>query len=131
LAKAIQSVPVEGDKHLLAVLRYIERNPSWTRLGDRAEAWPWSSLQWPSKPEQEPLRLDPGTVPPGSQWVDGVNESSTDPEVERSRECMHRDRTFGSPNWTIVSANRLGLAPSLRPRGRQYGFPPGPDFRDC
>jgi hypothetical protein len=42
--------------------------------------------------------MDLGTVPRGSRWVDGVNESSTDPEVERLRERIRRDRPFGSPD---------------------------------
>ena len=64
-------------------------------------------------------------MPRGSQWVDGVNESSADPEVERLRECIRRDQPFGSQNWMIATAQRLGLESSLRPRGRPYG--PGPD----
>jgi putative transposase len=120
-----KAFPIEGDEHLLTVLRYIERNPLRARLVYRAEDWPWSSLQWLSKPEQAPVRLDPGTVPRGSRWVDGVNESSTDPEVERLRECIRRGRPFGSPDWTLATAQRLGLESGLRPRGRPYG--PGTD----
>jgi putative transposase len=115
-----KAFPIEGDEHLLTVLKYIERNPLRARLVDRAEAWPWSSLQWLSKPEHAPVRLDPGTVPRGSAWIDGVNESSADPEVERLRECIRRDRPFGSPNWTIATARSLGLESRLRPRGRPY-----------
>jgi putative transposase len=116
----VGAFPIEGDKHLLTELRSIERNPLRARPIDRAEDWPWSSLQWLSKPEQAPVRLDPGTVPRGSRWVDGVNESSTDPGVERLRECIYRDRPFGSPDWTLATAQRLGLDSGLRPRGRPH-----------
>jgi putative transposase len=119
-----KAFPIEGDEHLLTVLRYIERNPLRARLVDRADAWPWSSLQAASGPERATVRLDPGTVPRGSQWVDGVNESSTEREVERLRECIRRDRPFGSPSWTIATAQRLGLESSPRPRGRPYGSNP-------
>jgi putative transposase len=94
-------------------------------LVDRGEDWPWSSLRWLSNPEHAPVRLEPGTVPRASHWVDGVNESSTDPEAERLRECIRRDRPFGSANWTIATAQRLGLESSLRSRGRTNG--PGSD----
>ena len=110
LWEGLRAFPIEGDEHLLTLLRYIERNPLRARLVDRAEDWRWSSLRWLSNPEHAPVRLEPGTVPRGSQWVDGVNESSTDPEAERLRECIRRDRLFGSPNWTIATAQRLGLA---------------------
>ena len=38
--------PFRRDEHLLAVLRYVERNPVRARsLGVRkAERWPWSSI---------------------------------------------------------------------------------------
>jgi putative transposase len=116
-----KAFPMEDDERLLTALRYIERNPLRARLVDRADDWPWSSLRWLSNPEYAPVRPEPGTVPRGSQWVDGVNESSTDPEAERLRECIRRDRPFGSPNWTIATAQRLGLESSLRSRGRTNG----------
>ena len=45
----------------------------------------------------------------------------TEAEVERVRECVRRDRPFGSADWTKATAGDLGLEYSLRPRGR----PPG------
>ena len=116
-----KAFPIQEDEHLLAVLRYIERNPLRAKFVDRAEDWPWSSLPWLSRLEHAPVKLDPGTAPRGPRWVDGVNESSTDPEVDRVRECIRRDRPFGSPGWTIATARRLGLESSLRARGRPYG----------
>ena len=117
-----KAFPIEGDEHLLAVLRYIERNPLRAGLVDRAQDWEWSSLPWLSKPELAPARLDAGTTPRGSgaQWLDGVNESSntTAGEVDRLRECVRLDRPIGSPDWTAATAKQLGLQSSLKPRGR-------------
>src|SRR5262245_27153309 len=39
-----KSFPVQHDEHLLAVLRYIERNPLRASLVQRAQSWRWSSL---------------------------------------------------------------------------------------
>src|SRR5258705_9836555 len=39
-----KSFPIEEDEHLLAVLRYVERNPLRAKLVRRAEAWRWGSL---------------------------------------------------------------------------------------
>jgi putative transposase len=113
-----KSFPIEQDVHLLAVLRYIERNPLRAGLVERAEAWRWSSLPWLASPERSPLRLEPGTVLRGREWVEGVNAAMTDAELERIRECVRRDRPFGSAAWTTVTAQVLGLEYSLRPRGR-------------
>src|ERR1051325_4001739 len=39
-----KSFPVPSDRHLLAVLRYVESNALRARLVQRAQRWPWSSL---------------------------------------------------------------------------------------
>ena len=39
-----KSVPVQSDRHLLTVLRYVEGNPVRAGLVPRAEGWPWSSV---------------------------------------------------------------------------------------
>jgi putative transposase len=113
-----KAFPIEEDEHLLTVLRYIERNPLRAGLVERAEAWPWSSLRWLPFPDQGPVRLEPGTVPRGREWVEDVNLAMTEADVERIRQCVRRDRPFGSAEWTAATARTLGLEYSLRPRGR-------------
>ena len=93
-------------------------NETRSGLVPRAEAWTWSSLQWLALPDKAPVRLDPGTVPRGGEWVEGVNAAITEAEVERVRVCVRRDRPFGSEEWTKATARSLGLVSSLRPRGR-------------
>jgi len=39
-----KAFPIQEDDHLLAVLRYIERNPLRANLVARTEDWRWSSL---------------------------------------------------------------------------------------
>ena len=46
-----KAFPIQEDEHLLAVLRYIERNPLRAGLVGRAEEWRWSSLCWLSAPD--------------------------------------------------------------------------------
>jgi len=38
-----RSIPIEADEHLLAVLRYGERNPLRAKLCKRAEDWEYGS----------------------------------------------------------------------------------------
>jgi putative transposase len=108
--------PTQEDEHLLTVLRYIERNPLRAGLVERAEAWRWSSLRWVSGPERAPVRREPGTVPRGRPWVEGVNAAPADLEVENVRVSVRCDRPFGSSPWTLETARALGLEASLRPR---------------
>ena len=116
--------PIQEDEHLLAVLRYIERNPLRAGLVERAEEWRWSSLRWLSAPGQAPLRLEPGTVPRGTLWVEGVNAVTADIDLEIARESVRRDRPFGTSEWTLKTAKALNLESSIRPRGRLGGNEP-------
>ncbi|MGZ3303551.1 MAG: hypothetical protein ACXVBG_21940, partial [Isosphaeraceae bacterium] len=72
--------PIQDDDHLLAVLRYVERNPLHAGLVGRAEAWEWSSLHGHA---QGPLALwlDPGPVLRGPQWVGAVNAPMFETEL--------------------------------------------------
>jgi putative transposase len=115
-----KAFPIQEDEHLLTVLRYIERNPLRAGLVERAEAWRWSSLPWLGAPERAPVRLEAGTVPRGSLWVEGVNATTPDieAEAERVRGSIRRDRPYGTDGWIRATARELGLEYSLRPRGR-------------
>jgi putative transposase len=81
---------------LLAVLRYIERNPLRTGLVGRAEEWRWLSLRWLSAPAQPPVRLEQSTVPRGTLWVEGVNAVTSDVDLSIIREYARRDRPLGT-----------------------------------
>jgi putative transposase len=113
-----KAFPVQDDNHLLVVLRYIERNPLRAKLVGRAEDWPWSSLKWLADHEAAPVRLDPGAVPRGPAWLERVNATQFETDVERVRECVRRDRPFGQQSWAKETASRLGLGFSLRAAGR-------------
>jgi putative transposase len=120
-----KAFPVEEDEHLLAVLRYMERNPLRAGLVGRAEEWSWSSLRWLSASAQSPVRLEPGTVPRGTLGAEGVNAVTGDIDLEAIRESVRRDRPFGTSGWTIETAKALNLEYSLRPRGRPRRDEPG------
>jgi putative transposase len=113
-----KAFPIQDDGHLLIVMRYIERNPLRAKLVERAEEWPWSSLKWLGSPDGAPVRLDPGTVPRGQKWLEGVNSVQFETEEDRVRECLRRDKPFGQEHWVKETAKSLGLEFSLRPPGR-------------
>ncbi len=119
-----KSFPVASDEHLLAVLRYVERNPRRAKLVRRAEAWRWSSL-WRrtsgSAEQQELLTALPVSLPEG--WVQQVNAPETSAELARLRLSVNRGRPFGAVGWTERTAKRLGLPVVLRGRGRPRKHP--------
>lgn len=114
-----KAFPVQEDEHLLAVLRYVERNPvRATAIPVRkAERWPWSSVGSPPRDVERPT-LDPGPVPRSRNWLRFVNEPQTDAELAAMRESVERGSPFGSDAWKQQTATQLGLEFTLRPRGR-------------
>jgi putative transposase len=108
---------IQRDHHLLAVLRYVERNALSAHMVTRAEHWHWGSLHWRA------LRVPPFTlaelpVPLPSYWPEFVNQPITSAELQEIRECVNRQRPFGAKGWVEASALELGTRCSLAPRGR-------------
>ena len=115
-----RAFPIQEDEHLLTVLRYIERNPVRAGLVEQAQEWRWSSA---ATTTVTTLPLDPGPVARPVDWLQHVNSSQTEAELERLRESVRRRRPFGEASWMEKTAQRLGLEASLRPRGRPRKTP--------
>jgi REP-associated tyrosine transposase len=112
-----KAFPIQEDEHLLAVLRYVERNPLRAKLVRKAQDWSWSSLRQRSpKTGQSILAASP--VPLPSAWLRLVNEPQTEGELAALRTSVNRGTPFGGSQWTRRAATRLGLEFTLRPRGR-------------
>jgi putative transposase len=112
-----KAFPIQGDGHLLSVLRYVERNALRAKLADRAEAWPWSSLAWRASGDR-PKFLSEWPVACPSNWPALVNAAQTEAELSALRRSVARGTPYGDERWTRRVAKRLGLESSLRPRGR-------------
>jgi len=117
-----KAFPIQQDEHLLAVLRYIERNPVRAGLAARAEEWPWSSARdW--KMGQSQSWFDQGPVLRPQDWLGFVNDPLTATELARVRQSVHRGSPFGTVDWTLQTAAQLGLEATVRPRGRPRRAP--------
>jgi putative transposase len=112
-----KAFPIKQDEHLLAVLRYVERNPLRAGLVRRAETWPWSSLSW-RRSGRRPDLLSSWPIPCPRNWVARVNAAQSETELAAVRHCVARGAPFGDERWTTRVAKRLGLESTLRPRGR-------------
>ena len=116
-----KSFPIERDEHLLAVLRYVERNPLRAKLVERAEMWPWCSLAR-YRGAQTPPWLLPVTdwpVARRADWLTWVNRPQSQKELDALHTCIKRGRPFGSERWVSRTVKALGLESTMRPRGRQ------------
>ncbi len=114
-----KSFPVETEKYLYAVCRYVERNPLRADLVARAEHWRWSSLWRRLHGDDEPRRwLSPWPVPLPEDWVEYVNTAQSTAELEGLRRSVQRGCPLGGSAWQARLAERLGLEHTLRPIGR-------------
>ena len=113
-----KSFPIQDDEYLLAVLRYIERNPVRAKLTRRAESWLWSSARYWGVGVERPSFLVEGPAPRPRNWLDLVNATLTPGELETIRRSVNRGTPFGGPVWAAQTAIAHGLESTLRPRGR-------------
>jgi putative transposase len=114
-----KAFPIEQDEHLLAVLRYVERNPLRAGLCDRAEDWQWGSM-W-QRDHPDPTQTDvlsPWPIDRPRMWRRHVNKPQSESELKAIRHSVTRGTPFGTERWLSQSAARLQLSHTLRPRGR-------------
>jgi putative transposase len=108
-----KAFPVQGDRHFLAVCRYVERNPLRAGLVTSAEAWPWSSLGQRCKNSDGPI-LETWPILPPSNWNEIVNSVETNAELDAIRLSLVRNAAYGAVDWTeTVRARGLGSRATL------------------
>ncbi len=112
-----KAFPIEQDRHLLTVLRYVERNPVRANLVKAAIDWKWSSVAHPGDPMGQAFLCEsPVTKPP--RWIHLVDQPQTNEELKAIRRCSFKRAPFGSDPWVAETAAQLGLKSSLRGPGR-------------
>lgn len=109
--------PIQTDRHLLAVMRYTERNPLRAKLVARAEDWMWSSISDGCAAGRHMTTADPPIAKP-DRWSRWVNLPQTAAEVDAIRRCTSRNAPYGGKAWCARTAEKLGLESSLRSVGR-------------
>ncbi|MBN8280040.1 MAG: transposase [Gammaproteobacteria bacterium] len=112
-----KSFPIQDDRHLVTVLRYVERNALRAGLVPTAEEWRWGSLNWRER-GRLPLVLAQPPSPLPSNWRDFVNEPQTPQEIAEIRRCVTRGVPFGEATWSRATARLLGIPDGSGRRGR-------------
>jgi REP-associated tyrosine transposase len=114
-----KSFPVQDDRHLLTLCRYVERNALAAKLVDRAEQWRFGSL-WAREEGSAALRqlLSPWPVDRPRDWVNIVNQPLRDGEMEAIETSMNRGRPYGDARWQSKIIGKLGLEHTVRREGR-------------
>jgi len=125
-----KSFLIEQERHLLTVLRYVERNAARASLVERAEDWRWSSLnRWRFGNEEAQAMLSSWPVSASGvrdkarfnrpkQWLRTVNTPLGEAELEALRVAAERQRPFGSPAWVARVVKKFDLQWTVRGPGR-------------
>ena len=116
-----RSTPVQTDHHLLAVWRYIERNPLRANLVASAADWHWSSLSTTRHRRKVPELATPPIDRP-SNWLEYVNLPRTDAELAAIRRATGVGAPFGEAVWSESAAAAIGWRQRGRPKKGPYPF---------
>jgi putative transposase len=100
-----KTFPIEQDEHLLAVIRYVERNPLRASLCSAAEEWKYGS-DWRNVYGDVESRslLAAWPIDRPRQWRSYVNKPETESEVEAIRHSLRKGTSFGSDTWVTQAA---------------------------
>ncbi len=114
-----KSFPIEEDKHLIDVIRYVEQNPLRAKLVKRAEDWQWGSLYRRTKGTAKAKKLLahlPTMLP--RNYLASVNTVFPKAEIEGIRHSVVKGTPYGSPRWTDDMVEEYHLEGTLRGPGR-------------
>ncbi len=117
---------VQDDEHLLVVLRYIEANPVRASLVADAGDFQWSSFQHHGLGQADALlssfaeweRSGPTEAERRRRWRARVRRAQGEDELKAIRDSLVSGRPLGQAEWVEQIAERLGIDPHPRPRGR-------------
>ena len=112
-----KAFPIQQDEHLLTAVRYVERNPVRAKICRLAQNYSWSSIS-KKIPMDNPPQVNSKLVRRDGNWLKRVNQVLTDGELADARNSVNRGTPFGGKRWQKLTANRLGLESTMRPRGR-------------
>jgi putative transposase len=112
-----KTFPIEEDEHLLAVLRYVERNALRANLVEQAEDWKYGSL-WRAMNVTDDSIVSRWPIPRPRTWRAMVNRPQNERELKAIRKCVKKGCPYGADRYLTQASSRLKLTHTLRERGR-------------
>lgn len=110
-----KAVPVQRNRSIVRVCRYVERNALRKGLVQKAEAWRWSSL-FSTVHDCDIIPLSPWPIAKPSDWCAIVNAADGEVDLDEIRTMLRRNWPIGKPEWRAAVAPFVGL--TLRDPGR-------------
>ena len=114
-----KSFLIQEDRHLVTVLKYVERNPVRAKLAPRPELWRWGSA-WRrmhgTTKQNEFLSHSPVQLP--RNYLSWLNTPEHSEELESIRTSVNKGSPYGLESWVEKTAKKFGLSSTLRNPGR-------------
>jgi len=114
-----KSFPVEEDKHLHDLIRYIEQNPLRAKLVERAEDWQWSSLYRRVRNNKEDKKLLsplPTVLP--ANYLESVNTLLDKAKLDIIRHSVGKGTPYGNTSWIDKMVDDYNMGSTIRGIGR-------------
>jgi putative transposase len=113
---------VETDNYLLALIKYVERNPVRVKLVRACENWQWGSA-WRrinGNLKQQKL-LDPSPTPFPRGYLNWINTPDKEDDLLEIRNAVNRGVPFGGATWVeqMVKIHHLEATQRLPGRPRK------------
>lgn len=114
-----KSFLIQKDRHLIAVIRYVERNPLRAKLVKKAENWNFSSLsRIISNDLNKKKLLSKWPIDEPKDYLTFVNTPINSKEEDSIRYSVNRGKPFGNDSWSDTMIEQYGLIATIRKVGR-------------
>jgi len=114
-----KSFIIQDDKHLLTVLRYVERNPLTARLVKNILEWKYGSIYRRYKGTQKEKRiLSAWVCDEPEEYLQFLEQPITEKEYERIMQSETKGVPFGDEEYVLTTAKKYNLESTLRSKGR-------------
>ena len=114
-----KSFPVEEDKHLHDLIRYVEQNPLRAKLVSNTEDWKWSSFHRRQRNNEEDKKFLcslPTELP--VNYFTSVNTLLRDDSLDTIHHSIKKGAPYGSAEWTAHLVEKYGMQSTVREAGR-------------
>jgi putative transposase len=115
------SFPIQEDRYLLAVGRYVELNPVRAGMVRKAEAYAWSSARHHAEGAPDRLVRKSPFNEMVDHWKEFVGGGDEERELKEIRARVKTGRPWGAGKWVKGLEKKVGRMLEPRPVGRPRG----------
>ena len=114
-----KSFIVDTDKYLLALIKYVERNPVRAKLVRNCENWRWGSAWRRIYGDKKQKKLmDPSPTPLPHGYTKWINTPDNKDDLPVIRHALNKGVPYGRDRWVDAMVTKYHLESTRRAAGR-------------